>query len=240
MAKGGSAPTYDPNAASESQIRNATHQAKLDQYGMESPFGDVTWQGEIGSPERRMIVDSPLLEQQAGLQGQALTGAEQLLPYLDTQYGSEAAKRAEESVMGQFESMYEPKFERDKAALAARLSDQGIPVGSEAHSRAMSDLDLSQGRLSQEAMNRSVLGGQQAQTQQLANALSLYGGLAGQNIQSPMSQYQPGIGSYQMQDPYNMGYQGAMQGYGIQQQAGSSMLGSIGGLAGAGMLALAM
>ena len=205
-----------PQAQMEAQTEGARRQILMSQYGAQTPFGSIQFTGEPGA-DRQMEVTSPIM---SGL-------AEQL----STSYGTVAAQRAQEATYGQFESRFEPRFERQESSLANQLMQQGIPIGSEAYSRATGDLFENQERMRQEAANQAVLTGRTTQSSQLADALSLVGAT------NPMNFYQPGIGGTPQfrntaLDTYNMqqaNYQNQLNSY-------NSMWGTLGGLAGVGAM----
>ena len=68
-----------------------------------------------------------------------------------------------------------PQFDRQRENMATMLQNQGIPVGSEAYSRAMGDLEEKQNDALTQAAYQSVLGGQDAFTQSLGDEVTAGG-----------------------------------------------------------------
>ena len=82
--------------------------------------------------------------------------------------GSDDARQRVENTM--FDSMagkLNSQFERQTQDYATMLQNQGLPVGSEAYERAMSDLQSTQNSALAQAAYSSVLGGQDAFSQSL-------------------------------------------------------------------------
>jgi hypothetical protein len=227
MGGGGKAPKppeFDIREAGRSARETARFNTLLSQFGLQSPFGEIQFTGEPGTAQRRQVTTlSPF--------GQALMGgAEQLVPQITGGIGDEAAQRAEQAVFGQFQSRFEPQFQREQQQLSNQLVNQGIPVGSEAHNRALANQQESQNLARQQAMNQSVLTGQAAQQQQLGGALGAFGGLL-----SPISgfaQQRISTGVPQIQDPFLAKMQADMQAYQAQQQQQAGLFGGLGALGG--------
>jgi hypothetical protein len=227
MGGGGKAPKppkFDIEAAGQSARETARFNTLLSQFGLDSPLGQIQFVGEPGTAERRQITTlSPFGQQLMG-------GAEQFVGDIRGGIGDEAARRAEEAVFGQFAGRFEPQFEREQQALSNQLVNQGIPVGSEAHSRALANLGETQNLARQQAMNQSVLTGQAAQQQQLGGAL---GGLGA--FLSPilgMGQQRIGTGVPQTQDPYLAKMQSDMANFQAQSQQQAGLFGGLGALGG--------
>jgi hypothetical protein len=247
---GGSAPSFNQAKARASALETAQNNALIQQYGFENPLYNVSWEGNVFDPSqqqepkykgpysqvfnamsgggkgggsssptttsRKMKVTlSPFAQKQLSLQ-------ESLLGQLGTNYGAGGAKRAEDAVYSQYTSRIEPEFEKQRIQTHTGLLNQGIPVGSEAYSRAMANLDKSQTDARQQALQNSVLTGAQTYSNSLSDILKQYGSVA-----PVMPQYQPGIGASTMSDPYMDAYNAAMQKYGIDSQNSNSLLGSV-------------
>lgn len=95
----------------------------------------------------------------------------------------EARKSAEDATYNAYMERLQPKFEQQTSDLQTRLANQGLTVGSEAYQRAMSDLQQEQNEATNQAAYQSVLAGQQAYTQDLANQIAAgnFGNTAQQN-----------------------------------------------------------
>lgn len=86
--------------------------------------------------------------------------------------GSDAARqRAEAAIYQNYLDKLTPQFTRQGNDMQTRLSNQGIPVGSAAYNRAMSNLYDSQNSALNEAAYKSVLAGQDAFSQSYADSL---------------------------------------------------------------------
>ena len=64
-----------------------------------------------------------------------------------------------------------PQYQQQTADMQTRLINQGIPVGSEAYERAMGDLQSAQNAALNQAAYQSVLNGQNAYSQSLADSM---------------------------------------------------------------------
>lgn len=90
--------------------------------------------------------------------------------------GSDAARqRTEDALYNSVVDKLTPQFERQQSNLATMLQNQGIPVGSEAYSRAMGDLEEKQNDTLQQAAYQAVLGGQDAFSQSLGDEVTAGG-----------------------------------------------------------------
>lgn len=90
--------------------------------------------------------------------------------------GSDAARqRTEEATFQSYVDKMTPMFDRERENMATMLQNQGIPVGSDAYSRAMGDLEDKQHEALQQAAYASVLNGQNAFTQSLGNEVTAGG-----------------------------------------------------------------
>lgn len=87
----------------------------------------------------------------------------------------EARKRAEEATYQSYVDKLSPQFERQRTDYATMLQNQGIPVGSEAYSRAMGDLEEKQNDALTQAAYASVLNGQNAFSQSLGDEVTAGG-----------------------------------------------------------------
>lgn len=86
-----------------------------------------------------------------------------------------ARQRAENALYNSVVDKVTPQFERQRENMATMLQNQGIPVGSEAYSRAMGDLEEKQADTLQQAAYQSVLGGQDAFSQSLGDEVAAGG-----------------------------------------------------------------
>lgn len=84
----------------------------------------------------------------------------------------EARQQAQDATYNQYMDRLTPQFERQSSDLHTRLINQGLGVGTEAYQRAMTDLQQEQNEATNQAAYQSVLAGQQAYTQDLANQIA--------------------------------------------------------------------
>lgn len=90
--------------------------------------------------------------------------------------GSDAARqRTENALYNSAVEKLTPQFERQQSNLATMLQNQGIPVGSEAYSRAMGDLEEKQNDTLQQAAYQSILEGRNAFSQSLGDEVTAGG-----------------------------------------------------------------
>ncbi|MDR0485369.1 MAG: tail fiber domain-containing protein [Elusimicrobiota bacterium] len=221
-SSGASAPTYDEQKAFESQSKAAQAQ----QYGMKSAFGNVNWTGSFDDGTRQMEIELSPFEQAK------LDAAQGMLGSLSSMYGDDTAKRAEEAVYNQFAQKNDALFKQQKNDLHDQLINQGLAVGSEAYNKAMQNMDASQNDARLAAQNQSVLTGSQTKSNELNNALTLFGTM--QNINNPISSYMPGIGTSGFADNYTKGFDASMDTWKTQAQidaqnkaSNNSMLGGL-------------
>lgn len=149
--------------------------------------------------------------------------------------GSNADKQSADSVFKAFSDRYQPIFERQSNNLQDRLVNQGIPVGSEAYSRAMSDMSQTQNDALQQAAYQSVQAGQQARNNEIANNLSIFSAF------NPLNNY-TGSTAQGSTSMYDNAYKSQLAQFQAQQQAKQNMangwlnLGTQAGLGVLGML----
>lgn len=84
----------------------------------------------------------------------------------------EARRQAQDATYNQYMDKLTPQFERQTSDLQTRLANQGLSIGSEAYQRAMTDLQQEQNEATNQAAYQSVLAGQQAYAQDLANQIN--------------------------------------------------------------------
>lgn len=86
---------------------------------------------------------------------------------------SDAARQAaQDAVYNQYMDRLTPQFEQQTSDLSTSLINKGLPVGSEAYQRAMSDLQQEQNDATNQAAYQSVLAGQNAYSQDLQNQIA--------------------------------------------------------------------
>ncbi len=186
---GGDVPTYDMNEAKK------TYQWTLNQgrYNVNNGLAGLQWDPNTNT-----------LNTNYGSQLQGVLG--------NLFGGTNADKQAAESVYNAFSDRYEPIFERQSNNLQDRLVNQGIPVGSEAYSRAMSDMAQTQNDARQQAMYQAQQAGQQARNQEIQNNLGIFSAF------NPLNGY-TGSSAQGSTDIYDNYYQGQMTKYKEEQAA---------------------
>ena len=90
--------------------------------------------------------------------------------------GSDAARlRQENAIYSSMMDKMQPQFERQMQDYSTMLQNKGLPVGSEAYERAMGDLQEKQNDSARQAAYASVMGGQDAFSQSLGDAMNASG-----------------------------------------------------------------
>lgn len=149
----------------------------------------------------------------------------------------EARRQAQEATYNSYMDYLNPQFERQTSDYATMLQNKGIPVGSEAYSRAMSDLQDRQNAAVNQAAYQSVLAGQDAYTQDLQNEIAA--GNYGNTAQSAyLAQILAALGespsAFDIQgDIYAVGTNKATNEYNAKQQTAANRLSLINSLLGA-------
>jgi len=159
---GGSAPAApDPaaTAAAQGQANKEAvrESAKVNQINQVGPYGNVTYTGDIGSPDRTQTTTlnptaQAVLDGQQNVSRSLTDFAQEYVPRvaegLETPFNTADVgqapvandaerQRIEDGLMDRLN----PRFEKDEAALQTRLANQGIGVGSEAYSDAYDDFN---------------------------------------------------------------------------------------------------
>lgn len=195
---GGNVPTYDVNQAKE--MYNYT--LNKGRYNVNNGFAGLTWDPATNT------LNTTYGQQMQGVLGNLFGG-------------TNADKQAADSVYSAFSDRYEPIFERQTNNLQDRLVNQGIPVGSEAYSRAMSDMSQTQNDARQQAMYQAQQAGQQARNNEIQNNLSIFSAF------NPLNGY-TGSSAQGSTAMYDNLYNSQVNAYNAQQQAKQNM--ALGGL----------
>lgn len=227
--KGGKAPSApDFGAAAEAQAGSG----RINQQG---PFGSVNWsQGQDGRWNQTMALSPEIQAGVSGLEGQIANQGP-----LET--GEAARQAATDATYGQFASRLDPQWQQRENDFRSQMAAQGLDPGSEAYNNAFGNFSRGRNDAYQSAQNAAVREGLGAQDLQFRQSLAaqnapyqqlnaLHGLTSGMTGQGPQTQYLPGAMA---------AYQGALQGYGIDQAQKNSMMNGLGGLgSSAAMLAL--
>ena len=190
---GGNVPTYDVNQAKE--MYNYT--LNKGRYNVNNGFAGLTWNPATNT------LNTTYGQQLQGVLGNLFGG-------------TNADKQAADSVYSAFSDRYEPIFERQTNNLQDRLVNQGIPVGSEAYSRAMSDMSQTQNDARQQAMYQAQQAGQQARNNEIQNNLSIFSAF------NPLNGY-AGSSAQGSTAMYDNLYNSQLNAYNAQQQAKQNM-----------------
>lgn len=190
---GGNVPTYDVNQAKE--MYNYT--LNKGRYNVNNGFAGLTWNPTTNT------LNTTYGQQMQGVLGNLFGG-------------TNADKQAADSVYSAFSDRYEPIFERQTNNLQDRLVNQGIPVGSEAYSRAMSDMGQTQNDARQQAMYQAQQAGQQARNNEIQNNLNIFSAF------NPLNGY-AGSSAQGSTEMYDNLYNSQVNAYNAQQQAKQNM-----------------
>ena len=190
---GGNVPTYDVNQAKE--MYNYT--LNKGRYNVNNGLAGLTWDPTTNT------LNTTYGQQMQGVLGNLFGG-------------TNADKQAADSVYSAFSDRYEPIFERQTNNLQDRLVNQGIPVGSEAYSRAMSDMSQTQNDARQQAMYQAQQAGQQARNNEIQNNLNIFSAF------NPLNGY-AGSSAQGSTEMYDNLYNSQVNAYNAQQQAKQNM-----------------
>ena len=145
-----------------------------------------------------------------------------------------ARQQAQDATYNAYIDRLTPQFERQTSDLATSLQNKGIPVGSEAYSRAMGDLQDNQNEALNQAGYQSVLAGQQAYSQDLQNQIAA-GNFGNQAQQAYINQLLTALtgsssGYDVAMDKYAAQSNLAAQQYAAKQQAMNNRLALVNGM----------
>lgn len=276
---GKSSPSYpeapDPVATAQAQSaadkETAIAQAALNRINQVTPYGTLNYtqtgyddtagvplytQTTTFSPEQQALYD---LNQQFNVQSGQIANAQlgrlnealstpisyEGAPELASGYNQQIADQANEAIM----SRLNPQFEKDQAALEARLASQGIALGSDAYKNAMEihGQNVNDAR-TQAALNAIQLGMSESQLQNVARQQYIQEAASIRN--QPLNEISALISGTQVQSPQFSGvsqvslpqsqltsniynsYAGQVQQANQQAQANNAALGGLFGLAG--------
>lgn len=198
MGKDTPKPPPSPNPAALAQAQGAANReaveatARYNQINQQTPFGNLTYTGELGSPERTVTQtlapeDQARLGQQRELAGSLTEFANTLVPQVTNRLGtpltfeglptipsdySEARDAATEASYARLTNLIRPDIEQGRDRLQTTLSNQGIPITSEAYDKATGRFERNAADAFLNAANQAVLTGQGEAAQQFAQALT--------------------------------------------------------------------
>ena len=180
----------DPAKTAEEQIRinqrAIEDSSRYNQIGQQNPWGSVSWEGEIGGPDRRQIVtldpqDRAALDARRGINAGLLGIGRRLLPHIGARFGSQldfsglpavpgqggllgAAQPLEQATYRRGMNLLRPQFDEARSNLETSLANRGIAMGSEAYDDALDRLDRAQGGQLENLALSSVGAGRQEQS----------------------------------------------------------------------------
>lgn len=216
----------DPSASAAAQgalNKEAVHEsARVNQINTRGPFGDVTFSGEVGAPDRTQTLTLPaevqkILDTQTGISGDLTNFASDFAPRvadsLSTPFNTsdvsqaptfdpDERQRIEQSLFDRIN----PQFDRDEDRLRSQLANQGIGQGSEAFSSAFDDFNRGKtdARLAvtnQGGAEASRSFGLESQAHQQALSDALLNRTQGLNEVSALLQGAPAINTPQVNQP---------------------------------------
>jgi hypothetical protein len=181
-------PATVANAQSAANSEAVQKSAEVNQINQVSPYGSQTYSGTIGQPDRTLTTtlnptDQATLDKQRQLANQ-LTGSAQNVgaqvsaisqtPFSlsgVTQLPTEgdltgALQNAQDAVYARNTQYLDPQFAQGQHDLETQLANQGIPVGSEAYSRAMGDFSRQKQQAYSDARDAAIQAGSAQEAQQ--------------------------------------------------------------------------
>jgi len=209
----------DFNAAAQAQAKSG-HNNQTNAFGATSQWT----QDANGQWTQNASLGGPL--------GQAVGNLENSISNQDPNAIGHARDQSITSAYDQMTSRLNPQWSQASEQNTAQLANQGLDPGTEAYQNQQGNFDRAKNDAYSSAANNAVQQGNLGTQTELASQAAPYqhlGALAGlsQQSQSPgETQYLPAAMA---------GYQGALQGYGIQQQGKNS---TMNGLSGLGSLAM--
>lgn len=252
-------PYATAGAQTQSNQSSAAYNAAINRMNTYTPYGSqqYSFQGydpNTNAPIYSQQIDfSPeqqaLYQQGAGNQLKQGQIGGQLLNNLSSQYStpfsydtSAGLQKAQDSLYARNTQYLDPQFQRDQDQLQTRLTNQGIPEGSEAWKNAMMDFNANKNQAYEAARNDAISGATGQSMTQLQEALAArnqplneYNALtSGAQAQLPQfnSPGQVSASPADISGAINNSYQGALAGYNARQSSTNSMVG-----AGASLLA---
>jgi hypothetical protein len=139
-----------------------------------------------------------------------------------------ARQQAQDATYQAYIDKLNPQFAQQTSDLSTALQNKGLAVGSEAYQRAMNDMQDNQNEALNQAAYQSVLAGQQAYSQDLANQINAgqFGNQAQQNyINQLLSALQGSASGYEKaMDKYSAESNAAANSYAARQQAANNRL----------------
>ena len=255
-------PMPDPMANAQAQMKvnkeSLEDSAKYNQHAQVTPWGNVTWKGEIGTPERTQTTvlnaaDQANLDKQRMLGGQllaALTGEGNVGGGLvndifssigtKTEVGPEAREAVENATYERALARMQPQFTEQRQNLENTLVQRGFGIDSEAYRNEIDRFEDTRNRQMTDLALASVLAGANEHQRQYELAemsrrapLMDMGMLMG-HVQPVSMPQMPSLPQYAMSAPDVMGmagsnYASAANAHAAQVGGMYGMLGSLGG-----------
>lgn len=146
-------PVATANAQAAANKEAVTETAKVNQINQVTPYGNLTYTGDVGAPDRTATQTlSPVEQQKLDLTNQAAlkygTTANQQLDAVSSKLAQPldfsslgaaptADANARNSALASILSRNQPAQDRDLASLQTRLANSGVQVGSDAYTKEM-------------------------------------------------------------------------------------------------------
>lgn len=221
-----SAPGKSGGAPSAPDFAAAATPNQTNAYGSSSQWGRDPRTGQM---TQNQSFGGPLAGAATNLEGQVANAWGSPLSN-----GADARTAASDAVYNQETSRLDPQWQQQQQQFQSQMAAQGLAPGTEAYDNAFSNFSRAKNDAYSSAQNQSItMGGNAAQQQQqmdLASRFAPEQALAGMGSMAGQSQ-NPLLPAAIAQ------YQGALQGYGIQQAGKNSQMGGLASLGGAAMMA---
>lgn len=203
----------DPRQSAEQQaklnLEALEKSALFNRYGTQGPFGSTKWRGDIDDPnkyiETSLNPELQTLVRHIPLDvNDARHWAAMRQKDLFNYSIPDSVRESRDAAYNLATARLDPRFAEQYRSYENRLQQRGLPVGSEAYDRAMLNFERGRNDAYQNALNQSILTGQQMQAQDFGQQLQL--------AQAPMQHMQAmisalrGIGSLAPSAPRTPAY----------------------------------
>lgn len=183
-------PTALANAQGAANKEAVLESAKVNQINQVTPFGSLTYTGDVGSPDRTATQtlapeDQARLDQQRALYGQLSDFASTLVPQITDKLGSPldfsglpsldigtaGRDAATNAAYGRLTNLLAPQIEQGRKQQETSLINRGLPIGSEAYGKASDRFERQANDALLQAGNQAVLTGDQELAAEFGRAL---------------------------------------------------------------------
>lgn len=215
--KGGGAPTPPDFVSMANQQTAANRPNQTNAFGANSQWSQDP---KTGAWTQNQSFGGPLAGAAGNLEGQVANAWATPM-----NNGQDARTAASNAVYGQETSRLDPQWQQQEQQFKTQMASQGLAPGTEAYNNAYANFTRAKNDAYSTAQNQSItMGGNAAQQEQqmdLTSRLAPEQALTGMNA---FNQQTPS-GQSQLLSAAIAQYQGALQGYGIQQAGKNSALG---------------